>query len=228
LVLDLDDTLYPESSYVRSGFWAVARWLEQEAGIPSPDTFSCLWGAHLRGERGHVFDDFLGLRPELSGVEVGSLVDCYRNHAPEISFYPGMKDFIDLAVAKGLRLALISDGPLAAQTWKVEALGLSRWFDPVILTDRWGRAFWKPHPRAFQLVEQGLGCSGPSMAYVGDNPEKDFQAPNHLGWTTLRLRLPGQLRTNLEPAGAEASTRLEFRSIKELCNWVESLPPAHG
>lgn len=42
LALDLDDTLYPEASYVDSGLQAVARWCEQQFGWPAGPSLALL------------------------------------------------------------------------------------------------------------------------------------------------------------------------------------------
>jgi putative hydrolase of the HAD superfamily len=93
-------------------------------------------------------------------------------------------------------IAVISDGPIASQSRKVDALGLRRFADPLILTEIMGSAFRKPHPRAFRQVEK----SRPARlhVYVADNPLKDFTAPKQLGWTTVRVRRPGGLHRKME------------------------------
>jgi len=225
LVLDMDDTLFLEESYVRSGFQFVAEWLQSQVDVPASQTFEFMWSTHLRGDRGHIFDNLLAKYPEeAKGLKPIDLLACYRNHTPVLAFHAGMKEFLNSALSRGLRLALISDGHLAAQTRKVEALGLAQLAHPILLTDAWGRAFWKPHARAFQTVEQALGCTGSDLAYLGDNPEKDFQAPNRLGWLTLRLRLSGQINNLAEPTTREAKPSLEFTSVPGLLEWLYSVP----
>jgi len=104
-----------------------------------------------------------------------------------------MEGLLDVAAGRGLPLALVSDGSLEAQRRKVEALDLARRFDPILLTDAWGRAFWKPHPRAFEAVQARLALEPGALVYIANNPAKDFQAPRALGWRTVRVHLPGQL-----------------------------------
>lgn len=213
LVFDLDDTLYPEDAYVRSGFQAVARWLEAAGAMPARPAFEQLWSAHERGERGHLFDDLLAAcEPAATAVTVPALVQVYRNHAPDIRFYPGMAGLLDDARARALRIAVISDGFLEAQRRKVEALGLDRWADPILLTDQWGRDHWKPCPMAFERVQEAFGLGPEQLVYVGDNPTKDFQAPNRLGWHTVRLAMPGQ--GPAKPCLEEA--RHQVRGVAEL------------
>jgi putative hydrolase of the HAD superfamily len=117
-----------------------------------------------------------------------------------------MAELLDEAKARSLRLAVISDGFLGGQRQKVRALGLSRWFDPILLTDAWGRPCWKPHPRAFLKIQARYGFSPEELVYIGDNPAKDFQAPNRLGWNTIHLVMPGQCARGplLDPAGSRA------------------------
>ena len=219
----MDDTLFLEESYVRSGFQFVADWLQSKIEIPALQTFEFMWSAHVRGDRGRIFDDLLAVYPEAKHIKTSDLVACYRNHKPVLAFHAGMGEFLNNALSRGLRLALISDGHLAAQNRKVEALGLARLADPILLTDAWGRAFWKPHARAFQTVEQALSCSGSDLAYLGDNPEKDFQTPNRLGWLTLRLRLPGQINHMVEPTTRESKPTKEFTSVLDLAKWLDSV-----
>ena len=60
-------------------------------------------------------------------------------------------------------------------------------FDPVLFTDERGREYWKPHPWAFEQVMRAHPAAV-RFFYVGDNPAKDFIAPNGLGWTTVLVR----------------------------------------
>jgi putative hydrolase of the HAD superfamily len=57
---------------------------------------------------------------------------------------------------------------------------------PIVLTSSLGSGYGKPHPRAYRYVEQ---CTPADIyVYIADNPEKDFEAPAHLGWKTVRVR----------------------------------------
>lgn len=212
LVFDLDDTLYAEESYVRSGFHAVAGWLEG-AGLGSAgEVFADLWSAHAGGRRGRIFDDLLAARPECGQVTAADLVQVYRAHAPDIGFYPGMEALLDEARNRSLGVAVISDGFLQAQQRKVQALELARWADPILLTDQWGRSFWKPNPRAFLEVQEAFQVGPAEIVYIGDNPAKDFQAPNRLGWQTIHLVMPDQVAAGQSAAPA----RMRIDGIQEL------------
>ena len=55
IAFDLDDTLYPELSFVQSGFRAVARAVEER--FPrAGDFYQLLWNIFIAGERRRTFD----------------------------------------------------------------------------------------------------------------------------------------------------------------------------
>ena len=68
-----------------------------------------------------------------------------------------------------------------------------------------GRQCWKPSPAGFEAIRANLDVPHEACAYVGDNPSKDFLAPNGLGWRTVRLACEGQVHADLPaPPGGEA------------------------
>jgi len=104
---------------------------------------------------------------------------------------------------------------LAMQQRKMAALGLATRLDQIILTDEWGPQYWKPHPRAFELVEQTCGCRGPACVYLADNPAKDFVAPRGLGWRTIRVRRARGVYATAESA-ANGAPEHEVTSLDEV------------
>lgn len=205
LVLDLDDTLFLERDFVRSGFEAIAPWAEAELGVT--EFASRAWAEHEAGRRGDVFDAVLGAagRPGDEGA-VAELVRRYRAHRPRLALLPDARAALE-ALAGRVRLAAVSDGPLESQRAKAEALGLARWVNPIVLTGALGSGFGKPHPRAFALVEEATGARGAACAYVGDNPAKDFGGPRSLGWRTIRIRRSGGLHAAV-PSGADVDEEI--------------------
>ena len=198
VVFDLDDTLYLERDYVKSGFRAVAKTAVKDTEVSADDAFAFLWGEFTAGVRGSSFDALLVHYPELAQhTDVPALVSCYREHKPDIGFLPGIEPLLAELQRLNVPLAVISDGPLVSQAAKAEALHVSRYADPVVLTDAWGQDFWKPHVRAFEHVAAAFGLPHAKLVYIGDNPVKDFHAPAALGWQSVRLRLPGQVREKL-------------------------------
>jgi putative hydrolase of the HAD superfamily len=185
-VFDIDDTLYLERDYVRSGFEAVGHWIAKWIGVS--DFAGRCWNSFLDGRRGSIFDNALrdaGTEPT-PGL-VSALVEIYRTHTPSISLAADALTALK-TISQFASIAVISDGPVASQSRKVETLGLDSLAARVILTDTLGSEFRKPSPKAFRQIEQW--GNGTIYVYVADNPLKDFEAPKKLGWGTVRVRRP--------------------------------------
>lgn len=190
VVFDLDDTLFPEKEYCRSGYRAVADWLKDR--ITCPIDAAARMGELLEtGDRRRIFNQLLQeLGCEQPDRLIPEMIACYRSHRPRVTLHPDAEDALHRWVGQ-FRLGLISDGPLIMQERKVEALGLAARLNPVILTGRYGPEFWKPHPRAFREIQEIWGLSGPACLYLADNPAKDFVAPRQLGWQSVWVRRVG-------------------------------------
>jgi putative hydrolase of the HAD superfamily len=225
IVFDLDDTLYLERDFVRSGFRNVAEVVAVAAGASPADVYRFLWQGFLRGGRGRSFDELMRRWPSIERVHsVGDLVGQYRRHTPGIRPLPEAVATLRDLRSVGAKLAMISDGPLASQSAKLAALGLADWFDEVIFTDQRGPEYWKPHPWAFEEVCSRLAAHPEESVYVGDNPHKDFIAPNRLGWDTVRLRRRGQLHLRVEPAASIAAPAKEVARLSELTTSILQRP----
>ncbi len=199
VVFDMDDTLYDERDYVRSGFAAVAC----AAGRSDEETrrfADWLWAAFEAGIRGDTFDRLRAAFPDLAlRISSGALVEVYRTHVPGVRLAATVEATLDRLHAHGLRLGILTDGPVASQSAKVAALGLERWFDPILLTGSADPTFAKPGTAGFASIAEAWALAGSELVYVADNPEKDFVGPRRLGWMTIRLSHPGQLRHTLAP-----------------------------
>ncbi len=88
VVFDLDDTLYPEVEFVRSGFRASARWAGRVLGEDEEAVFQELWADFEEGVRGDAFDRWLRRRGHAVGSNRELMIKAYRSHLPQISLYP--------------------------------------------------------------------------------------------------------------------------------------------
>jgi putative hydrolase of the HAD superfamily len=229
VVFDIDDTLYLERDYVRSGFTAVGELVRARFGVP--DFAERAWAAFADGARRTVFDDVLaGYGVSVTPGLTGELVECYRNHEPSIDLLPDARAALDrLAADDTVAVAVVTDGPLASQHAKATALGLERWAELVVFTDELGPDWFKPSVQAFALVEERLEVAGGDYVYVADNPAKDFAGPKQLGWRTVRVRRPLGLHAALDADDATASTiDAEWPDLEPLARFVSDLRPNFG
>ncbi|WP_027730070.1 HAD family hydrolase [Variovorax paradoxus] len=184
VVFDLDDTLYPELDYVRSGIRHVGTWLEK------------LCGADLQAQIAeaivHPKEDWIGLLCAAANFPLTakeSLLWMYRLHAPEISLTAECKQMLDRLEHRCMRVLVLTDGRGVTQRIKLQALGLSR-FRAYVSEDYQSE---KPDALRFRAIEQDYPAE--SYFYVGDNPRKDFIACNALGWTGVGLRGKGAIHS---------------------------------
>lgn len=213
LIFDLDDTLYPEATFVLSGFRAVSLWGEACLGWPAETSLECLRRLLDRYGRGHVFDRWLeaqGVRPTRRLVDAA--VRAYRHHDPEIRLPEPHRALLE-RLAGQRPLYLVTDGHKTVQANKVAALGIAPFFAGIYITHRYGRAAAKPSPRCFDLIRRRAGVDWAEMAYVGDNPAKDFVTLNRLGMATVRV-LTGRHAGERAAPGFDAAHRI--RQLTEL------------
>jgi putative hydrolase of the HAD superfamily len=208
-VLDLDDTVYLERDYVRSGFQAVDQWIGDHYGVTG--FFELIWGLFEAGVRRHIFDRALDNKSIADPGIVEKLIDIYRSHDPDISLLPDAARF--LKEKKQNDLAIITDGYSYAQWKKIGALELEKFVSKIIVTDDWGTQYWKPHLKAFQQIMKNRVAH--ECQYIADNPNKDFIGPACLGWApSIRMRRKGGLHYDLE----SPDTSIEIASFAEMSN----------
>jgi putative hydrolase of the HAD superfamily len=219
IIFDLDDTLYAERNYVRSGYAAVADHLRRQLGRDEPFE-DWLWERFLSGQNANAFNalsDEFGLA--LNDQDIATLVKVYREHTPAIRPYNGIPEMLGHLRA-GHHLGILSDGFLPAQQLKLQALQIERFFDSILFTESIGRDFWKPHTRGFQMLQDTLAAKSDECVYIADNPAKDFLAPNMLGWRSIQYLRPGQSHAN-KPAPPGGEPQIIVRDIAGIFNAIK-------
>ena len=216
ILLDLDDTLYPEREYVLSGFQAVARWADENLGIPSAEGYAQLSDLHEQGIRSDTFNRWLAARGIPGGDWVLKLVDVYRHHSPNVAPFPEIPSLLE-RLGRCCKLGLISDGYLGVQRKKLDALGLEQHFAAVVFSDEWGRESWKPSTRPFKEALATLEVdSSDAAVYVGDNAAKDFLGARRLGMRTIQCLWSGGDYIAIEPPTPEHAPDATASTISEL------------
>ncbi len=209
VIFDLDDTLYPEIEFVRSGFEAVAREFAPEFSRAESELYDLM--LHFSAaRRDKVFDRLLEHLYLSSDQYLHKMVSLYRRHLPNIALYQDVQKTIKDLKKNGVKVGIITDGYLETQGNKIKALKLDAVMDKIIFTDQWGKAYWKPHPRAFREMLKYFNLEAGQSLYVGDNPVKDFLAPNKLGMQSVMILRDEVLYRDKEaPAGGEPSCRIK-------------------
>jgi putative hydrolase of the HAD superfamily len=219
VVFDLDDTLYLERDYVRSGFRAVADEIGNVRPSMAERSFEMLWQDFERGERANTFERLLAATPDVAALlSVDQLIGIYRTHAPRIAPMRDTERVLQRLRSSRSRCGLITDGRACQQRAKLDALRLAEFFDSVIVND--ARDRFKPDVGSFQQMECDLDATGARCWYVADNPAKDFIGPKRLGWRSIRLRVDGQLWAHVESTDPEPDFTVD--NLYAVIDMVES------
>lgn len=97
----------------------------------------------------------------------------------ECGFFPGACEALDEIRARGVKMALVTNGVGEVQRAKISRFGLEPRFDHIQIEGEHG--FGKPEERAYLHAMDALGV-GPSETWmVGDNLEWEVAAPQRLG-----------------------------------------------
>lgn len=191
VVFDLDDTLYDELAFVSSGFRAVAAGLRCAFGIDCSGLLEERFNARQLTDAFQCVAERFGLPTD----SVALMVSTYRDHVPDIGLRKGIVELLtDLKHRDGV-LACITDGRSVTQRNKLDALGLSKAFDLVLISEETGHG--KPDEHSYREVMRQVSAN--EYWYVGDNPAKDFVAPNALGWRTVQVECELNVQAGIAP-----------------------------
>ena len=179
VIFDLDDTLYLEKDYVKSGYGKIAKAFPQIKNMQDK-----LWQVFLAG--GKAIDQVLSQEGLLTDENKNKCLEIYRNQVPDIKLDGSVDEMLKALKSDGYKLGIITDGRVEGQRAKIKALDLERYVDQIIITDELGGIeMRKPNEKAFRLICERLGVDYKNAVYVGDNPKKDFIAPEKLGMRAI-------------------------------------------
>lgn len=210
LVFDLDDTLYEELTFVKSGFRAVADYLNEQYSIPVQTGLEFMLGK-LSSGRGRIFDDLLINYDIYKKDLVRKCVSIYRRHRPEITLYPEAD--VCLERFRDYPLYIVTDGNKVVQQNKIRALGLDQRVKFCYITHCYGIKNAKPSPYCFFKICEREKVSPKEVVYIADNPHKDFVGIKPLGFKTIRV-IQGQYKDLILSKEYEANQQIY--SLREL------------
>lgn len=187
IIFDLDDTLISEKEYIKSGYHHISEVIEKGFDINKTQIFNDLMALFTQSPQ-NIFNRFYDKYDiKYSEEMIIALVNEYRAHFPDIQFYDDVRRFLNGLRKTKIKIGIITDGYAVAQRQKLKAVEADKYFDEIIVTDEIGRDYWKPHPRAFELMKDKMEVDFEEMIYVGDNPEKDFYISTVYPIKTVRI-----------------------------------------
>jgi putative hydrolase of the HAD superfamily len=124
--------------------------------------------------------------------------------------FPGAHEAIDALKARGVKLALVTNGAAGIQRAKVERFALAQRFDHIQIEGEHG--FGKPEERAYLHAMQALGVQAADTWMIGDNLEWEVEVPQRLGIYAIWMDAHGEGL----PAGSTIKPDRIIRSLAEL------------
>ncbi|OQA00149.1 MAG: Pyrimidine 5'-nucleotidase YjjG [Planctomycetes bacterium ADurb.Bin401] len=222
IVFDMDDTLYDEIDYYKSGFKVVSRTIASDFGLNETKVSDTLWKIFDCGNHKNAFDETAkNFGITFDDNYIAKLIDIFRNHKPDISL-PAESRQVLTELRKKFKLGLITDGWLPAQEYKVRALQLENYLDCIIYTEKLGPENWKPSPKSFEMILSNFGIEACETVYVGDNLRKDFIAPNKMGFKTILISRQNRIHSESAPS-QDAAAQYEINSISEIVNLLKKI-----
>lgn len=215
ILFDLDETLYAEVDYVRSGFAQVAERIAALADADFGQVLTFMEAELARVGRGRVFDAALshfGL--EASAELVSELVELYRSHEPYIRLFDDADGLLTRLQGK-VQLGLVTDGLPQMQWAKIRALELDERMAAIVCT--WEHDLPKPDPGGFRLAMERLGTQAEQTLIIGDRPDHDLAAAQALGCDAVRIRR-GRF---VDVASAPWKALLEVENLETLWDWLQ-------
>jgi putative hydrolase of the HAD superfamily len=139
------------------------------------------------------------------------LADRFTAYRDEQMFvFPGAHEAIDALKARGVKLALVTNGAAEPQRAKVERFALTHRFDHIQIEGEHG--FGKPEERAYLHAMDALGVTAQQTWMVGDNLEWEVEVPQRLGIYAVWIDVHGDGL----PEGSTIKPDRIIRSLTEL------------
>lgn len=180
LIFDLDDTLYQEIDFLKSGYRHISHLL---GSYLEREVYNEMLECYRRGE--NTFEWLIQEYGEqVPGLSLPSLQYEYRYHKPFLQLAYETKIFLERLKNLNVPCGLITDGRGLTQRNKLEALGLLNYFRDIIISEEFGTE--KPEEKNYLFFSDKY--IGDKFYYIGDNTSKDFIVPAKLGWFTICLR----------------------------------------
>lgn len=190
LILDMDETLYPERQFARSGFRAVAAEVARRFDVPAAAARRALLRALRAGGRAQAFQS-LCLECGVPAAVIPELVAVFRAHAPRLRLPADTRDLLTQARARGWRIGILTNGLPAVQARKARALGLAPLVDAIVYAEEWGTGRGKPEREPFEVVRARLDTRAALTVFVGDDPWRDIYGARAAGLHTILLHRDG-------------------------------------
>ena len=195
LVFDIDDTLYSQMEPLLTA-------CEYSLGskLPDPELFYRIFGKRsaemfLFSESGQVsIHESRIYRIENTMKDMGIpftreqaeiFQARYKENQSHLHISTVLSSLLDECAAAGIKMGVITNGPLSHQVQKFHTLGLDKWFIQEQLIVSAGVGVAKPDVKIFRMAEEMWRLNPANTYMVGDSLENDIAGAKGAGWKTI-------------------------------------------
>jgi putative hydrolase of the HAD superfamily len=146
--------------------------------------------------------------PRELAIRIADRFTAFREE--QMFVFPGAHDAIDALRARGVKLALVTNGAAETQRAKIERFALAHRFDHIQIEGEHG--FGKPEERAYLHAMAALEVTASDTWMVGNNLEWEVEVPQRLGIYAIWL----DTHDVGLPAGSTIRPDRIIRSLAEL------------
>jgi len=168
--------VYLHRGEVRDLYWQILKQQKKESSEKYPEIdVAAIWDSFLRQQ--HI--NSVSARKRLSGI-LGHL---YRGISRNrLQLYPEVLRVLD-ELRSAYRMGLVSDAQPCYALPEMQAVGLSGYFDPVVISAYDG--FRKPDPRLFAKALGSMKLKPSQVIYVGNDMYRDIYGASRAGIKTI-------------------------------------------
>ncbi|MDG2007456.1 MAG: HAD family hydrolase [Alphaproteobacteria bacterium] len=179
IVFDLDDTLYNEVEFIKSGYRYINKLVKKQFGIQIKYTPN---KKQLIQSKTHI--QFYIKKNKINFLSEIEILGLIRNHKPTIKLSSHVLGLLSKLKKKNVTLCIVTDGRSITQNNKVNSLSLRDYFDYISISEEIG--FEKTNQIVFKKIMEKFPKT--RYFYIADNENKDFIAPKKLNWLTIGIR----------------------------------------
>lgn len=239
LLVDLDDTLLDYSGGVDECWSAACHRVAGPAGVDAARLVAELgrsrrwfWDDPERHRRERI--DMMGAWTKIvahalagighrgDGLAAGVAEAFAASRWERMDLFPGVREALDRLRARGVPLALVTNGDMRQQRRKIERYDLARFFDVIVIEGEFGMG--KPEEPVYRHVLGALAVPPAETWMVGDHLEWDVAAPQRLGLRAAWVDAEGRGL----PEGSPVRPDRVLRAFPELLDETSSTAWAGG
>ena len=181
---DLDNTLYNQELFEFEVFEDIANEIYKNFHINKNKYLKELKRLYYMGEKEFLFDKamikiYKKLPINWDSFVRKKILNIYRNFIPKNIFpYDGIINVLKMLKEKEYKLVLITNGNSKVQNNKIDALGIRKYFDLILISDDYEPRRRKPDTYMFEEALRFFNIHSSQMIYIGDDLERDKASEN--------------------------------------------------